>query len=50
MMLYEIWEASLRLNLLIRKFDPRFDDLQRPNAPAAPVHDPRQMSLIADAD
>jgi hypothetical protein len=46
-LLYEIWEASLRLNQLIRKFDPAYDDLQRPVAPV-PAHDPRQMSLIAE--
>ncbi len=44
-LLCEIWEASLRLNLLIRRFDPRYDDLKRPGPPQ-PAHDPRQMSLI----
>ncbi len=44
-LLCEIWDASLRLNALIRRFDPNHDDLQRPPA-TQPVHDPRQMSLI----
>jgi hypothetical protein len=44
-LLCEIWEASLRLNHLIRKFDPGFDDLERP-APAALPSDPRQLTLI----
>jgi hypothetical protein len=47
-LLVEIWEASLKLNQLIRKFDPSHDDLKKPPAPPAPLHDPRQMSLIAD--
>jgi hypothetical protein len=45
-LLYEIWEASLVLNRLIRKFDPAYDDVQRPTP--APAPDPRQMSLIAE--
>jgi hypothetical protein len=45
-LLLEIWEASLRLNALIRKYDPRHDDLQRRVQPKPPPHDPRQMSLI----
>jgi hypothetical protein len=45
LLLYEIWETSLRLNRLIRQFDPAYDDLQRPPEPSA---DPRQMSLIGD--
>jgi hypothetical protein len=47
-LLFDIWEASLKLNQLIRKFDPNHDDLERPKAPAQTVHDPRQMSLIGD--
>jgi len=43
-LLFEIWEASLKLNCLIRRFDPAFDDLERPPEPAGP--DPRQMTLI----
>jgi len=47
-LLADIWEASLKLNALIRKFDPNHDDLQKPPAlPVAP-HDPRQMSLIVE--
>jgi hypothetical protein len=44
-LLFDIWEASLKLNQLIRKFDPSHDDLQRPR-PSVPETDPRQMSLI----
>jgi len=44
-LLFEIWEASLRLNKLIRKFDPSHDDLKKSSEPA-PQHDPRQLSLI----
>ena len=47
-LLFEIWEASLKLNQLIRKYDPGFDDLKRPPASKVPVSDPRQMSLIPD--
>jgi hypothetical protein len=47
-LLADIWEASLKLNGLIRKFDPNHDDLQRPPAAIGPQHDPRQMSLITD--
>jgi hypothetical protein len=43
-LLADIWETSLKLNALIRKFDPRHDDLKKPPAPA--VHDDRQMSLL----
>ena len=45
-LLADIWEASLKLNSLIRKFDPNHDDLQRP--PVRPSHepDPRQLSLL----
>jgi hypothetical protein len=47
-LLFDIWEASLKLNQLIRKFDPNHDDLKRPPAPVAPAPDPRQLSLIGD--
>jgi hypothetical protein len=47
-LLFDIWEASLKLNQFIRKFDPNHDDLQRPPAPKASTVDPRQMSLIAE--
>jgi hypothetical protein len=49
-LLLEIWETSLRLNHLIRRFDPNRDDL-RPGPKDAPVPfepDPRQMPLIVD--
>ena len=48
--LLEIFETSLKLNKLIRGFDPHHDDLRSPVKPKdkAPIHivDPRQMSLI----
>ena len=47
-LLFDIWEVSLKLNQLIRKFDPSHDDLQRPTAPKPPAVDPRQMSLIPE--
>ncbi len=43
-LLLEIWETSLQLNRLIRKFDPNHDDVQQ--LKPAVVHDPRQMTLI----
>ena len=43
-LLFEIWETALKLNGLIRQFDPKYDDLKRPPAPV--TADPRQMSLI----
>ena len=46
-LLWEIWEASLHLNKLIRRYDPNYDDLQKPAA-KLPIADPRQMSLIAE--
>ena len=46
-LLFEIWQASLKLNQLIRKFDPGHDDLERPSVPV-PEHDPRQLSLIGE--
>jgi hypothetical protein len=45
-LLFEIWEASLNLNQLIRRFDPNHDDLKKPAEPRAVEPDPRQMSLI----
>jgi len=47
-LLFEIWEASLKLNQLIRRFDPNHDDLRKPPEPTIPEPDPRQMSLIAE--
>ena len=46
LLLLEIWETSLRLNGLIRRFDPNHDDLDQPKPKLEP--DPRQMSLIGD--
>lgn len=46
-LLCDIWEASLKLNQLIRRFDPKHDDLERPPV-KEPLHDPRQLSLIGD--
>lgn len=46
-LLLEIWESSLKLNQLIRQFDPKHDDLRKPAKPQVLV-DPRQLSLIAD--
>jgi hypothetical protein len=47
-LLCDIWESSLKLNQLIRRFDPNHDDLERPREPKPPAGDPRQMSLITD--
>jgi hypothetical protein len=44
-LLHEIWETSLRLNQLIRRFDPSHDDLQRVRDRGV-EDDPRQMSLM----
>jgi hypothetical protein len=46
LLLFDIWEASLKLNHLIRTFDPSHDDLERPAAAVAAEPDPRQMTLI----
>jgi hypothetical protein len=47
LLLFDIWEASLKINQLIRRFDPHLDDLQKPVKEKAVSHvDPRQMSLI----
>jgi hypothetical protein len=43
-LLFEIWETSLTLNRLIRKFDPAHDDLEAPKPMLPP--DPRQLTLI----
>jgi hypothetical protein len=45
-LLCDIWETSLKLNALIRKYDPNHDDLQKPPAPKIAEPDPRQLSLI----
>jgi hypothetical protein len=44
-LLLEIWETSIQLNRLIRKFDPSYDDLKEPVQPVVQP-DPRQLSLI----
>ena len=46
-LLFEIWEASLHLNALIRRFNPNHDDLKR-LVEKVPAVDPRQMSLIVE--
>jgi hypothetical protein len=46
-LMFEIWEASLRLNALIRRFDPKHDDLKR-RVEKVPAVDPRQMRLIVE--
>jgi hypothetical protein len=43
-LLAEIWDTSLRLNSLIRRFNPNLDDATV--RPPAPVVDPRQLSLL----
>jgi hypothetical protein len=45
-LLCDIWESSLKLNQLIRRFDPNHDDIQRPTEVAGP--DPRQLSLLTE--
>jgi hypothetical protein len=45
-LLADIWETSIKLNGLIRKFDPNYDDLQRPER-VSHEPDPRQLSLLA---
>jgi hypothetical protein len=47
-LLFDIWQASLKLNQLIRRFDPHLDDLQPLASPKPPAHDPRQLSLIVE--
>ncbi|MGP8245581.1 MAG: hypothetical protein ACLQVN_13810 [Bryobacteraceae bacterium] len=46
-LMFEIWEASLRINRLIRRWDPNHNDLERPKE-ELPWKDPRQLSLIPD--
>jgi len=47
-LLCEIWESSLKLNQLIRRFDPNHDDGKRPAAPRHSAGDPRQLSLLTE--
>ena len=44
-LLADIWETAMKLNGLIRKFDPSHDDVQELKKPE-PAIDPRQLSLI----
>ncbi len=44
-LLLEIWQTSIRLNQLIRRYDPGYDDVERPKIV---LPDPRQMTLIGD--
>ena len=44
-LLADIWETSLRLNSLIRKFDPNHDDTRARRKEVAAVADERQMTL-----
>jgi hypothetical protein len=44
-LLADIWETAMKLNGLIRKFDPSHDDVQAPKKPE-PAIDSRQLSLI----
>ena len=44
-LLADIWETSLRLNGLIRKFDPNHDDTQARRREVAAVEDDRQLTL-----
>jgi hypothetical protein len=46
-LLLDIWESSIKLNQLIRKFNPSHDDLNHLAKPK-PIPDPRQLSFIAD--
>jgi hypothetical protein len=47
-LLCDIWESSLKLNQLIRRFDPNHDDAQRPAEPKRAGADPRQLSLLTE--
>jgi hypothetical protein len=45
LLLCEIWDSSLKLNRLIRSFDPNHDDVRKP-VERKLLPDPRQLSLI----
>jgi hypothetical protein len=48
-LLMDIYEAAMKLNGLIRKFDPNHDDahpVSKVKEKPRPTVDPRQMSLI----
>jgi hypothetical protein len=44
-LLHDIWDASIKLNGLIRRFDPNHDDVAMLK-PKQPLHDPRQLTLL----
>jgi hypothetical protein len=44
-LLMDIWETAIRLNGLIRRYDPRFDDLATARK-AETAADERQLSLL----
>ena len=49
LLLFDIWETSLKLNQSIRRFNPNHDDLQPPvEAKVALEPDPRQLSLLTE--
>jgi hypothetical protein len=48
-LLCDIWESSLKLNQLIRRFDPNHDDVRRPAETKPADADPRQMSLLTES-
>jgi hypothetical protein len=45
-LLADIYEVSISLNSLIRRFDPKHDDVQRPPRTEEVWNDPRQLSLL----
>jgi hypothetical protein len=47
-LLADIWETAMKLNTLIRKYDPSYDDVQRPPERVIAAPDPRQLSLIGE--
>jgi hypothetical protein len=52
-LLADIYEVSISLNSLIRRFDPKHDDVQRPPRVEEVWDDPRQLSfldLLGEAD
>ena len=47
-LLADIWETALRLNGLIRRFDPAHDESGRPPLDSPVVDDSRQLSLLIE--
>jgi hypothetical protein len=47
-LLADIYETALRLNALIRRYDPSHDDLQKPAA-REPERDPRQLTFLDES-